>query len=76
MVFMFEKEPNIPVIGLNSDRSGSKLDGLDGILYLEETPFRGERVDAAIVLGTREKHGDSFVKFWIGLLFCVGSLEF
>ena len=35
----------------------TELDGLNGVLHLEEPAFGGESVDAAVVLGTGGKHG-------------------
>ncbi len=42
--------------GLDPDSRGAQLDGLDGVLDLEEATLGGEGVDAAVVLGSGEKH--------------------
>ena len=48
--------------GLDADGGAAELDGLDGVLHLEQPPLGGEGVGPAVILGSVEEHGHGVCK--------------
>ena len=48
--------------GLDPDSCAAQLDGLDGVLHLEQSSLRREGVWPTVVLGSVEKHLDGWTR--------------